>query len=227
MGGTLYAIAGTEFAKEGPMPTHVHGLYAMRPRDGKQLWAYSFQAGSTSPLAFDKGTIFVSSVTANGASSHGNLYAIAEQDGALAWKESFGDTVGQPLIVGGHILLTVNDPAGPQLRALSERDGSQLWSVALPSLDAASTLLVNGGQVAYSQDATITTLDAASGRTLWTHDAPANITSSLVAAIGRALLRDPARASSPMTARRARCAGAPCWGRIPGWRRRPRRRCMS
>lgn len=182
--GTLYAIAGTEYAKEGPLPTHVHGLYAIRPRDGKQLWAYSFQAGSTSPLAFDQGTIFVSSATTDGASEHSNLYAVQESNGSLAWKESFGDTVGQPLIAGGHILLTVNDPSGPQLRALSERDGSQLWSVALPSADAASALIMAGGQVAYYQDATITTLDAASGRTLWTHDAPANITRSLVAASG-------------------------------------------
>jgi outer membrane protein assembly factor BamB len=182
--GTLYAIAGTEYSREGPMPTHVHGLYAIRPQDGKQLWAYSFQAGSTSALAFDKGTIFISSVTTDGASEHSNLYAVATTSGALAWKESFGDTVGQPMIAGGHILLMVNDPSGPQLRALSERDGSQLWSVALPSPAAASSLIMAGGQVAYYQDATITMLDATSGRTLWTHDAPANITRSLVAASG-------------------------------------------
>src|SRR6185437_13191994 len=105
--GVVYAIAGTESIKEGPLKAHAHGIYAIRPRDGRQLWSYSFQAGATSRLTFDGGMLYVSAITDNGASSHSNLYAIHTSTGALAWSESFSEMLGQPIIVDHHIVVIV------------------------------------------------------------------------------------------------------------------------
>lgn len=184
VGGTLYAIAGTEFEKEGPTPTHVHALYAIRPTDGKQLWQYSFRAGATSALDFDGGRIFFASVTSDGANEHSNLYALSAANGALAWQESFGDTVGQPMIAGGRIYLPITDPSGPQLRALSERDGGQVWSDQLAGQDALANIVTAGDVIAYAHDDTLTALDAVTGAPRWSHAVPASVDAPLAAADG-------------------------------------------
>ncbi|MDE3229930.1 MAG: PQQ-like beta-propeller repeat protein, partial [Chloroflexota bacterium] len=138
----------------------------------------------TSALTFDGGRIFVTSVTSDGASSHSNLYALSAASGALAWQASFGDTVGQPMVAGGRVFLPVTDPSGPQLRALSERDGGQVWSAQLTGQDALASLALTGNVIAYTHDNTLTALDAATGAPRWSHAAPASIDAPLAVANG-------------------------------------------
>ena len=174
VGGAIYALAGTAPSRDAPAPTHAHGLYAIRPQDGKQLWRYSFQAGSTSPLAFDGDLLFFSAVTSDGESSHSNLYAIRAATGALAWSESFGDAIGQPIVVAHRLVVpifTANTPgaqSGQELRGLNEADGSMVWSDTLASGDTLVSWLSLGGALYYTDGSALTALDGATGKTRWT-----------------------------------------------------------
>jgi outer membrane protein assembly factor BamB len=191
--GVIYALAGTEPTRDAPAPTHAHGLYAIRPQDGKQLWSYSFQAGAASPLAFDGDLLFFSAVTSDGASSHSNLYAIHTATGALAWAESFGDTIGQPIVVGRQLVVPVfipNTPgaqSGQELRGLSEADGAALWSDTLPSGAELASWLSLDGTLYYTAGSALTALDGATGKTRWTQPGLPDLSSPLLSAQGAIL----------------------------------------
>jgi outer membrane protein assembly factor BamB len=185
--GVVYAIAGTEFPKEGPLKTRTHGVYAIRPRDGHQLWSYSFQAGSTSQLAFDGGMLYVSAITDDGASSHSNLYAIHTSNGALAWAESFSEMLGQPIIVDHHLVTVITTTRGQELRALNESDGATLWTDPLASGAYLGSWLSLNGALYFSDGDALTALDGASGATRWTQAGFSNISSQLFSAQGAIL----------------------------------------
>lgn len=192
--GVVYALAGTEPTKDFPARTHAHGLYAIRPHDGHQLWSYSFQAGSTSALAFDGGLAYFSATTTDGSASHSNLYAIHTSNGALAWSESFGNIAGQPIIVGHRLIVPIhasNNAQGSQpaqeLRALSVSDGSTLWSVTLPGGDELQSWLSLGDTFYYTDGSSLSALDAATGKTRWTQPGVSNMSSPLFSADGAIL----------------------------------------
>lgn len=191
--GVVYALAGTAPTRDSPAPTHAHGLYAIRPHDGHQLWSYSFQAGSTSTLAFAGGLAFFTAVTADGSATHSNLYAIRTANGALAWSESFANDASRPIIVGSRLIvpiLGVNTHAsqpGQELRALSVSDGSTLWSVTLPGGDELQSWLSLGDTLYYTDGASLSALDAATGKTRWSQPSISNMSSPLFGANGAIL----------------------------------------
>jgi outer membrane protein assembly factor BamB len=191
--GVVYALAGTAPTKDFPAVTHAHGLYAIRPQDGHQLWSYGFQAGSTSRLAFAGGLAFFSAITTDGSASHSNLYAIHTSNGALAWSESFGNTAGQPIVVGQRLIVPITSAAAQgaqptqELRAISESDGSTLWSNTLSGGDTLESWLSMGGALYYTDGSTLTALDSATGKTRWTQPGVSDLTSQLFSAQGAIL----------------------------------------
>jgi outer membrane protein assembly factor BamB len=191
--GVIYALAGTAPTKDAPAPTHAHGLYAIRPHDGQQLWSYSFQAGSTSALAFDGGLAFFTAVTADGSAIHSDLYAIHTSNGALVWSESFGHFAGQPIVVDHRLIVPIlaTDTQGSQptqeLRAISMLDGSTLWSITLSGGDELASWLSLGDTLYYTDGAALTALDATTGKTRWTQPGVSNMNSPLFSAAGAIL----------------------------------------
>jgi len=191
--GVVYALAGTEPTKDFPARTHAHGLYAIHPQDGHQLWSYSFQAGSTSTLAFAAGLAYFPATTTDGSASHSDLYAIHISNGALAWSESFGNTVGQPIVVGDRLIvpiLSVNAQGaqpGQELRAVSLSDGSTLWSVTLPGGDELQSWLSLGDTFYYADGDSLAALDAATGKTRWSQPGASMMSSILFSADGAIL----------------------------------------
>jgi outer membrane protein assembly factor BamB len=185
--GVVYAIAGTAPTKDAPAPTHVHAIYAMRPQDGRQLWSYSFRAGSTSALTFDGGMLFVSATTADGASSHGNLYAIRVATGALALNASIGETLGDPIIVDHRIVILVTTASGRELRAISESDGAAVWTYPLLGNQSPAPWLTLNGMLYFSTGAALTAIDGATGATRWTQSGFANMRGQLFSAQGAIL----------------------------------------
>lgn len=182
--GTLYALAGTAPTKDAPAPMHAHAIYAIRPQDGEQLWSYSFQAGSTSQLAFDDGLIFVASVTADASSSHSDLYAIHVATGALAWQASFSETLGQPVIVGNRIVVSVTAGARVELRALRESDGATLWTHSLPDHTQLDSWLSQNGALYFTDGSSLTALDGANGAVRWQQQGFTNLSGRLFSAHG-------------------------------------------
>ncbi len=180
--GVLYATAGTAPTKDAPAPTHVHAIYAIRPQDGAQLWGFSFRAGSTSRLAFDGGLIFVSATSTDGASSHSNLYAIHAATGALAWDASFGDTIGQPIIVSHRILVPAATTTGQALLAIDESEGATDWSSALPEQGPPASWQLQGSDLYLSDGSALIAVDGASGAIRWTQQAVDSVTSPLFSA---------------------------------------------
>ncbi|HEU0026562.1 MAG TPA: PQQ-binding-like beta-propeller repeat protein [Ktedonobacterales bacterium] len=184
--GVIYAIAGTEPTHGFPPATHAHGLYAIRPQDGKQLWSYSFLAGSTSTLAFDGGLLFVSSVTTDPSGSQSALYAIHTASGALAWKVSFSAALGQPFTVAHRVIVPETSGGDQTLRALREDSGAAAWSKRIGSSAQPASPFTLGGAL-YLTDpnaATLTAIDGASGATRWTQSIPGTATGQIVAAPG-------------------------------------------
>jgi outer membrane protein assembly factor BamB len=181
--GALYAIAGTEYSKEGA-PTHVHAIYAIRPQDGKQLWSYSFRAGTTSALAFDDGLLFVSGVTAGASGGSGDLYAIHTADGTLAWQVSLNGAPGQPFIVAHHVVVPEISGADQTLRALREDSGATAWQERIGAQPA--SLFTLGGVLYYTDAnaATLTAIDGASGKTRWTQPIPGTASGQIIAGAG-------------------------------------------
>jgi outer membrane protein assembly factor BamB len=191
--GVVYALAGTAPTKDAPAPTHAHGLYAIRPHDGQQIWSYSFQAGSTSPLAFDGGLAFFTADTADGSAIHSDLYAIHTSNGALAWSESFENFAGQPIVVDHRLIVPilatntqVSQPS-QELRAVGMSDGSTLWSAMLPGGDELTSWLSLGDTLYYTDGAALTALDATTGKTRWTQPDVSNMSSQLFNADGAIL----------------------------------------
>ncbi|HET9111212.1 MAG TPA: PQQ-binding-like beta-propeller repeat protein [Ktedonobacterales bacterium] len=180
--GVLYAIAGTEPTKDAPARTHVHAIYAIRPRDGAQLWSFSFRAGSTSRFAFDGGLIFVAATSTDGASNHSNLYAVYEATGKLAWDASFGDTIGQPVIVSHRILVPSARTTGQVLLAIDESEGSTDWSVTLPENGPPASWQTQGSDVYLSDGGALIAIDGASGAIRWTQQAVDSVSSPLFSA---------------------------------------------
>lgn len=185
--GVLYAIAGTEPTKDTPARTHVHAIYAIRPRDGAQLWSFGFRAGSTSRLTFDKGMIFVAATSTDGASSHSNLYAVSTATGKLAWNASFGDTIGQPMIVSHRILVPATTTSGQALLAIDESEGSTDWSVTLPEQGPPSSWQLQGNDLYLSDGGALIAIDGANGAIRWTQQAVDSVTSPLFSAQGAIL----------------------------------------
>jgi outer membrane protein assembly factor BamB len=183
--GVVYAIAGTEPTRDFPAGVHAHGVYAIRPQDGKQLWSYSFQAGSTSTLAFDGHLLFVSGVTADASGNQSALYAIHTDSGSLAWQVSFSGALGPPFIVAHHVIVpaTSGDQA---LRGLREDNGATVWSKRIgSSAQPASPLMLDGALYLLDDNAaTLTAIDGASGATRWTQPIPGTTTGQIVAAPG-------------------------------------------
>ena len=185
--GVLYAIAGTAPTKDAPAPTHVHAIYALRPQDGSQLWSFSFRAGTTSRLTFDGGLIFFSATSTDGASSHSNLYAVSAATGALAWDASFGDTIGQPVIVSHRILTPAATTSGQSLLAIDESGGSTDWSVALPENGPPASWQVQGSDLYVSDGSALIAVDGATGAIRWKQQAVDSVTSALFSAQGSIL----------------------------------------
>ncbi len=182
--GVLYTLAGTAPTKDAPAPTHVHAIYAIRPQDGKQLWSYSFRAGSTSPLAFDGDMLFVTTSATDGASAHSNLYAIHTTTGVLAWEASYGDTLSAPIIVDHHIVTSVNATSGQELRAIDESSGKTVWSHPLSGNQPPVAWLVVNDALYISDGSALTRIDGASGSTRWTEQAFENLSSPLFSVPG-------------------------------------------
>ncbi|HEX9038566.1 MAG TPA: PQQ-binding-like beta-propeller repeat protein [Ktedonobacterales bacterium] len=185
--GVIYALAGTEYTHEGA-PTHVHAIYAIRPRDGKQLWAYSFRAGTAGPLAFGGGLLFATTVTGEvtrGFPGHHagdntpppaqwGLLAIHADSGALAWSATLAGDPGQPVPVAGRVVVPLNNGGNEwSLQAFNGATGATAWSYQLSrGVADLITLATRDGALYAEVDRSLIALDGASGAVRWSRMIP-------------------------------------------------------
>ena len=184
--GVIYALAGTEENREGVV-TRAHAIYAIRPSDGKQVWAYSFMAGLTETLAFGGAFVFVTTATGGGPSGppgHNpaatpppervSLLAIHADSGALAWSKTVASVEFPPVAVAGQVVVAINNGANEwSLQAFNGATGAPTWSYQL-SHGAADliTLAARDGALYAQIDRSLIALDGATGVVRWTRLIP-------------------------------------------------------
>lgn len=192
VGGVIYALAGNVDSRGGGAATHAHAIYAIRPRDGKQLWEYSFLAGSASWMAFGGSMLFTETVTGgneSGPPGHNpsvtfppvdeNLLAINTTSGALAWSRRLAGAASAPFTVAGYVVVPLDNGGGEwTLQAYSAGSGAPAWSSQLSHAEAdLISVFALGGEIYAVLDRSIVALDGASGATRWTQTLPDSISS--------------------------------------------------
>jgi outer membrane protein assembly factor BamB len=189
VGGVIYALAGTE-PNRGGAATHAHAIYAIRPREGKQLWEYSFLAGSTSPMTFGDGMLFTSTVTGGlpaGPPGHQNpatppsqqtaLLALRTSSGALAWSENLDGAFGEPFVVGRQVFVLLSSQSEEWvLRTYDAENGRVTWSLKLGTPDELVEVTHSDSALYAMVDQVLKSLDGANGATRWMRTLPVPMT---------------------------------------------------
>jgi outer membrane protein assembly factor BamB len=115
-----------------------------------------------------------------------DLYALDASDGAVLWTRSTAENVTAPAYANDVVYVG----SGSQLYAVDGRNGSFLWKETDPSGYVIQSLAIANGVVYYGTDGdgnvhgTVSTVDAATGKLLWTYAADGAIFSSPVIANG-------------------------------------------
>lgn len=132
---------------------------AVQPRatQGKLVWARKFGSLFSSPVvALHR--VFI-------ASTDGNLYALKQESGAIAWHVHINSylTDATPALEG-QVLFVAEE--GSKLAALNALTGERYWLFNTSEKIQAAPLVV-GTHVLVASRTTLWTLDATSGRLLW------------------------------------------------------------
>ncbi|HJQ68119.1 MAG TPA: PQQ-binding-like beta-propeller repeat protein [Blastocatellia bacterium] len=129
------------------------------PRDLKLLWTYEAGESIESSAAILHGTVFVGSQKAE-------LVALDLQSGAVRWKYSTKDPVGEssPAVANG--VVYIGDLAGT-LHAVNAGDGSPLWTFKTGAEIKSSPIVVGDRVLIGSYDGNFYCLSARGGNELW------------------------------------------------------------
>jgi eukaryotic-like serine/threonine-protein kinase len=129
------------------------------PATPKLLW--TFEAGDIveSSAAIADGSVYI-------GAGNGQLIALDLASGALRWKYTTGDLVGEssPAVGGG--VVYVGDLAGT-LHAVGAADGKRRWTFKAGGEIKSSPVLVNDLLLVGSYDTHLYALEAASGKLRW------------------------------------------------------------
>ena len=155
--------------------TQKGGVYAFEAKTGKELWRAQASSEVISAPAIAGGKVFV-------RSNDGHVFAFDEQTGKQLWLYDRGDVPALSLR-GNGTLLAVNGAVffgsdNGKLVALSQADGSTLWSVPIASgegrtdierIDDSDGRLVfaDGKLFVDAYHGNVMAVDPANGRTLW------------------------------------------------------------
>jgi outer membrane protein assembly factor BamB len=149
-------------------------LYCVDPANGKLIWSYQTTDIVHTTPAFSDDKVFAGSFD-------GNVYALNCNDGSLLWKFKGvghryfpkGEMMGSPVVAAGLVIIGSRDY---NLYALDVNQGYCHWNKQFP-FGWAMALTPNDSvvYVGTSDDRLITSLDAATGRTLWSTNTQFNI----------------------------------------------------
>lgn len=181
--GHLFVTAGLVSSKAEN--SIVHKLYCLDAQSGDILWERAWtldKHGKHSESTFANATPAVSdkSVVVTFADDDHYIVAASELDGTPRWKQDLGSFQAEhgfgasPIIWNGIVILPNDQDSESSYVALAETTGDVLWEVPRESKVAAySTPLIlesPGGQaqlITSSKAMGITSLDPATGKTLW------------------------------------------------------------
>ena len=183
-----------------------HFVYAVDGKDGTLKWKFETNSEIwTSPAVNDDGVVFVAS------RYDGIVYAIAGDTGREVWQHPLDTTVySSPALHAGKVFLGADDS---RLHALSQADGSEVWSYVtgeamLAPLRASPSITPDGDVVVQIWSGLVVCVNATSGMDRWmaTRGEP-SVSGSTVDADGRVFLSglsgevyrvDPGGAATPL-----------------------------
>lgn len=164
--GVVYVTASTDTTAT---------LYALRARDGVQLWHYASN-GPVAPVALDGGTsvgpAIYAPIVANGVVYVGvqgdKVLALRAGDGTLLWQ--FSDhLIGlrPPHLVNGVVYVAAaNDAQQGNVYALRASDGRLLWHYRTSTF-LSETTVIDAAAYVTSQDGVLIALRTSDGHQLW------------------------------------------------------------
>ena len=168
--GTIYGIGSTT----------MHGtLYALSGSDGSVIWQQPFAqtTGFYISMVAVSRTLYFEKLADPSVGNEFSFYAFSSKDGSELWKTSqfLSKAGGSQLTVSGNIIYAcVNEV----LYAFKSDDGSILWSRTFPVVDNGVIPVANGliylqTQAAFNQQPiTLQALNASTGKTVWSEQAP-------------------------------------------------------
>ena len=150
-------------------------VFAINMVTGLPAWTYAIsddQPVSTTPAITQTSLVLV-------GGQDGNLTAIHEFSGALAWSTSIGGQLSSPSVFGGTAYVTSSDGT---VSAVNVTTGEVTWSVSLGStalsgvaIDPALGLIFVGGS-----NASVTALNVSNGTTAWSTSVGGAVTATPV-----------------------------------------------
>jgi outer membrane protein assembly factor BamB len=129
------------------------------PETPKVLWTYEAGDAIESSAAIAGGVVY-------SASQKGELVALNLQDGAVKWKYSTGEGVGESSPCVGNGIVYVGDLAGT-FHAVNTADGKALWTFKTLGEIKSSPVLVGDRVLVGSYDEHLYCFSARSGELLW------------------------------------------------------------
>lgn len=138
-------------------------LYALKARDGHQLWHAPIGGGDfVSPLSVAGGVAYVE--------SSGVVYAVNARDGFLRWRQQVGAGLNALLVTGDTLYVGLG--VGGGITALRASDGSTLWQtdVGGGGADSIYALQLTAGTLyASTTDNHLLVLNPADGQIRWSY----------------------------------------------------------
>jgi outer membrane protein assembly factor BamB len=157
-------------------------------QSGQELWAFGYEgrfeevvsgAGPRATPTFHGGRIYAVGAT-------GTLHCLNAANGKFIWKAAIippevkapeWGYASSPVIVGSAVVVSPGRPSGSAVVAFHRESGQRLWGVGAGEHSYTSPQLTRLGgmeQVLALTSAGLTSIDPATGATLWFHEWPAN-----------------------------------------------------
>jgi outer membrane protein assembly factor BamB len=93
-------------------------VYALRPRDGSQVWRYDGDGYMYGSAAIWRGRVYIGDFG-------GGFHALSLKTGRRLWKRNLGPIIGSPTVMRGLVYISSLRP--PRTYALNARTGRQVW----------------------------------------------------------------------------------------------------
>lgn len=189
----LYIGTGNSYA--APAGQYTDSLLALRYETGTVEWTHQFQANDVfevyqsatgvdsdvgaSPNLFSAGGKDLVGVGVK----NGNYYALDRKTGMQVWQHKvsggsvLGGIMGAAAYANGTVFVAGNErtAGNTSVAALNATDGSQLWTLSVPSATYGSLAHANGVVYLASTGGMLYGIDAASGHQLWSDMMPNGI----------------------------------------------------
>lgn len=154
--------------KTVPLLVNRSAVYALNINDGKILWRYQTNNGSSKWPGFfqiDNGTLYTSTFYMKNASDGiGSMYALNVQDGRLLWHRQNNFAPANGTVSKGVLYISTQDSMSAALRA---SDGKELWRYPLSSVATYSPTLSGNTLYIGENNGLVIALDASSGKARW------------------------------------------------------------